>query len=345
MKELLKNLSELDAPTGDEAQVASFLENEFKENGFEVKRDLIGNVIARKGKGRKVMIAAHMDEVALAITSITKDGLLHFAKVGGIYDAVLANTRVKVHADNGTIPGVVGIKPPHMMKEEELKKVIEHEHLLIDIGAQSKEEAEKLGVKTGTLVNYDSKFSEAAGERVIGKALDNRAGCAILAQIAREIGEPNCELILVGTVREETGLFGAMTSTYGIEPDFAIAVDTTIASGGPEVPEDKVPIKMNGGPAVTIMEGSGRGYIASKKLIDWIEEVAKEHKISIQREVVEGGATDASRMQYSKIGVLTASIGVPTRYLHSPSELLDMRDLVAAKDLVKYLANEFKNYK
>ena len=343
MKELLRELSELHAPTGQEKAVADYLEAQFRKNGFKVVRDMLGNVIARKGKGRKVMIAAHMDEVNLSVLSITDKGFLRFVKVGGLYDGSLAAQRVWVHAKK-PVRGIVALKAPHLMQEEELKQLQKHEDMFIDVGAKDKKDAEAMGIRPGVNVTFDAPFVELANDKVLGKALDNRAGCAALVKVAEEAHAGGCELILVGTVREETGLWGAGTSVFGIEPDLAIALDVCLTSGTPDVSEEKVPVLMGGGPSLGVLEAGGRGLIMDAKLVEWIEGLAKRKGIKYQIEVSERGATDASRMQYSRTGFLTASIGIPSRYLHSTGEVLQLKDLSEAARLVTAIADSFKNY-
>jgi len=344
LKQLLKELSEMHAPTGDEEEVASFMAKELSKTGFEVKRDVLGNVIAKKGNGKKkILIAAHMDEVSLVVLGITKEGFLKFTKVGGIYDGILPNARLIVHGKKNIL-GVIGMKPPHIMKDEEIKKLQEYEQLYVDIGVKDKAAAEALGIRPGTHMTYDSRFAEMEGGKVVGKSLDNRVGCAILLKLAEEMRRPDCTLYLVGTIREETGLFGAGTASFGIDPDLAIAVDVTITSGTPDMSEDTIPVKMEHGASLSVVEGGGRGLIMSKKLIEWIERVAKKKKLKLQHEVSERGATDASKMQYVKTGALVASIGVPTRYLHSYSEMTTIKDMETAKELLKGIIEEFPEY-
>ncbi|MCX6767772.1 MAG: M42 family metallopeptidase [Candidatus Micrarchaeota archaeon] len=344
LRELLRQLSEMHAPTGEEDEVADFMAKEFSKNGFEVKKDMLGNVIAKKGSGkRKVLLAAHMDEVGLAVMGITREGFLKFTKVGGIYDGILSNMRVVIHAKK-KIRGIIGAKPPHLMKDEELKKLPEYDQMYIDIGAKDKAAAEALGIKPGTRATFDATFADMDGGRGAGKSLDNRIGCAILVKLAEEIKKTDCTVYLVGTVREETGLYGAGTAAFGIDPDLAIAVDTTPAAGTPDVSEDSTPVKFEHGPSLGVLDAAGRGLIMPKKLVDWIGLVAKKRRIPLQYEVSERGATDASRMQYVKTGILAASIGVPTRYLHSLNEMASFKDLESAKNLLKAIIEEFPEY-
>lgn len=344
LKELLKELSGLHGPTGYEEEVAAFMEKGFKKHGFTVKRDVLGNVIAKKGRGKKVLVAAHMDEISMAVSAITKHGFAKFVKVGGIYDGTLGNSRVLLHADK-KLPGIVGVKAPHLMKEEELKKLQESDSMFVDFGARDKKDAFARGVRPGTLISFHSDFVELANDCVSGKAFDDRVGCAVLLKLAEEIRNPNCELYLVGTVREETGLLGAGPIAYGIEPDLAVAVDVTLAGGSPDVSDEEVPVELGNGPTLNVIESAGRGLMMSRELVKWIEGVAKKNKIAYQIEVTKRGATDASRMQYVKTGFLTASIGIPSRYIHSQTEMISVKDLEATKELTKAVVQEFKSYK
>ncbi len=346
-KDLLRQLSELQAPTGDEAEVASFMEKHLEAAGFSVRQDMLGNVIAQKGCGaKKIMVAAHMDEICMAVTSITKDGFIKFAKIGGIYDGILGGVRVTLHAKQ-KILGIIGMKPPHLMKEEEAKRLQDYEALFVDIGAKNKADAEKRGIRPGIQITFASKFAElgSEGELVTGKAFDNRAGCVVLLRLAEMEIPKDVTLFLVGTVREETGLWGAGTSAFAVQPDLAVALDVCLGGGTPDVPEDNVPIKLGAGPTIGVIEAGGRGLIMSRKLVDFIEGVARKNKIAHQFEVSDRGATDASRMQYVRSGLLAASIGIPSRYIHSQNEVIALSDLDNTAKLLKALIADFPKYK
>lgn len=343
--ETLKTLSELHGPTGQEDSVADYLEHQFKSCGFATRRDVLGNVIASKGSGKKVMVAAHMDEISMSVKSITDKGFLKFVKIGGIYDPMLVGARVLVHAKKSVL-GVVATKAPHQMDGDEIKKIQEAKDLCIDVGTSKKAETEKLGIRPGTHITFVADFQAFSGHRVIGKALDDRAGCATLVLLAHAFAKKNppVELCLVGTVREESGLFGAGVAAFGLEPDLAVAVDVTHAFGAPGATEEEVPVALGKGPALAVIEGGGYGLISSQKMVDWVESVAKKQNVPLQMDVHERGSTDASRMQYSRKGVLTASLGIPLRYMHSQSEIVDVRDVEQTANLVEGLVNAFPNY-
>ncbi|MFH0835556.1 MAG: M42 family metallopeptidase [Candidatus Micrarchaeota archaeon] len=344
LKNYLKQLSEMHGPTGDESEVSGFMKNEFKKHGFKVEEDVLGNVIARKGKGKRVLFAAHMDEISLVVSAVTDQGFLKFVRVGGVNEALLPGTRVLVHADK-RLHGVVGTKPPHLMKEEDRKIVLKTDQLFIDVGAKDKKEAEKMGIKPGVHVTFNSNFVELTPDLVLGKAFDDRAGCAVLLDLADKAKPTDCELILVGTVREETGLFGAGASVFSLDPDLAVSVDVTTCGGTPDIAFDQVPVEIGKGPVLQVMEAGGRGLIIPKRLVKWLDETAKKHKINLQRDVSEGGASDASRMQYVKAGFLVGSVGIPCRYVHSQNEIVSLKDLQQASDLLLAASREFKQFK
>ncbi len=345
-EETLKTLSLMHAPTGQEDEVADYMEKKFKTCGFSVTRDTLGNVIGRKGKGKKILIASHMDEISMAVKSITEKGFLKFVKIGGIYDPTLIGARLVVHAKERRM-GVVASKAPHQMENEEMKKIQEAKDLYIDIGLSNKKEVEKLGIRPGTHVTFTGEFGHLNEHWVTGKAFDNRVGCTVVCGLAESYANaiPPVELCLVGTVREESGLFGAGVATFALEPDFAIAVDVTHAFGAPGESEEDVPVGLGKGPALAVLEGGGYGLITPNHLIEWLESVAKKANIPLQMDVHERGATDASRMQYIRHGVLCASIGVPLRYMHSQNEVIDVRDIGTTVKYLQAVIEAFPNRK
>ncbi len=340
MKKLLKELSESYAISGAENAVAKIVTRELKKCCTSVRTDDLGNVIAtKKGKGPKIMLAAHMDEIGMMVKHIDKDGYLKFAKVGGIDDRTLFGRRVLIH-NKKKIYGVIAGRPYHFIRAEEEKamKVPKHTDLFIDIGAKDKAAAEKL-VAIGDCITFDIPFVELTGTKVTGKSLDNRAGVAVMIR-AMQLTKTKHEIIAVGTVQEEVGLKGARTSAFEIDPDLALSVDTGFAGDNPGVKEEEVSAKLGGGPAIVLLDGAGRGLIADERISNWLESSAKKAKIPFQPEVSEAGTTDATIIQLNRSGVRTGSIGLPGRYLHSPVEVFDMKDLeLAAKLLAKALEN------
>jgi len=292
----------------------------------ETREDRLGNLIAFK-KGNKdaptVMLAAHMDEVGLMIKNIKKKGFLQFAKVGGIDDRVLLAQKVIVHTDKGPLIGVVGSKPPHIQTEEEQKKVVDADRLFIDVGAKDKNEAEKMGVQVGDVVSFDTKFVQIGENVVLGKALDDRVGCAMMVETMRRLQKVDCNVYAVGTIQEEVGLRGATIAAFQVAPDVCIVLETTVAGDMPGVEEGKAPAKMGEGPVVTVADA---GLIAHPKVLRLLIDSAKENKIPYQLETGIRGSTDAARISLSREGVPSGVISVATRYIHSPAAILNLDD-------------------
>ncbi len=332
--EILEKLSNACGVTGREDEVADLMKKMLKPYVDEVSEDKMGNVIGVK-KGKKdaprVMIAAHMDEIGLLIKNVTKEGFLQFMKIGGIDDRILLAQKVIVHTDKAILHGIIGSKPPHIQKEDERKKVIAFDELFIDIGAGSQEEAKKMGVKVGDTVTFDVDFAEIGKKLVIGKALDDRVGCAVIVEAMRLLKQCDCTIYAVGTVQEEVGLRGAMTSAFSISPDVGIALDVTVAGGTPGTSETDAPIKMRKGAALTVADA---GLIVPQKVLRLLIDVAEKNKIPYQLETGLPGSTDAARILLTKEGIPAGVISIPTRYIHSPTSMLSLED---TENVVKLL--------
>jgi endoglucanase len=332
--DVLEKLSDANGVTGREDQVRLLMKKYLKPYVDEITEDKLGNLIAFK-KGKKdaptVMVTAHMDEVGLMIKNIKKKGFLQFTKIGGLDDRILVAQNVVVHTDKGPLHGVVGSKPVHIQKEEERRKVMEADKLFIDIGAKNKEEAEKMGVQVGDVASFDTKFVQLGNGAVLGKAFDDRVGCAMLVEVLRKLPKVDCNLYVVGTIQEEVGLRGATIAAFQIKPDLGIAVDASVAGDMPGVEEGEAPAKMGDGPVVTVADA---GLIAHPKVLRLIVDCAKQSKISYQLETGVRGATDAARIALSRDGVPSGVVSVPVRYIHSPAAILDMDDVEKAVDLV-----------
>ncbi|MEM4633531.1 MAG: M42 family metallopeptidase [Candidatus Anstonellaceae archaeon] len=316
---LLSKLTEAFGVPGNEGEVAKIMSEEFKKAGYKVEIDRFGNVIAYSPAAKKkpLMLGAHMDEIGMLVKFINEKGFIRFIKMGGIDNRVLVNQRVVIQTAKGPIYGVIGNKPPHMQKAEDMKVAIDNKNLFIDIGAKSRKEAEKMGVRIGDPIAFDMQTKILNKKLVTGKALDNRVGCYILIEIAKRIKNKN--VVLVGTAQEEVSTFGkgAMVAAYNLEPSAFIAVDTSIAGDHPEMSEDEALIHLYKGPAICLVEAAGRGNVADSALREKSIEVAKKAKIPYQLEVIEGGATDAASVYGERGGIPSIAICVPTRYIHS----------------------------
>jgi putative aminopeptidase FrvX len=345
MKELLKKLAEAHGVPGYEDEIRAIIEAEIKQYVDEIKTDKLGNLIAKKrGKKPSVMIAAHLDEIGLMVKHIEDEGFVRFTTIGGWFDQTLLNQRVILHgSDNERVYGVIGSKPPHKMKGKEKEKVVKTEDMFIDVGAHNKEEVEQIGISIGTPVTIDRHFVDLKNERVTCKAFDNRSGVAIMIEALKR-ANTEFEVYAVGTVQEEVGLKGARTSAFELTPDVAIAIDVDVAGGHPGIEKKDTTVEVEKGPVITVSDAAGRGLITPPSVLKWLKETASHHNIECQLSVSEGGTTDATAILLTRSGILTGVIGVPTRYIHSPVELLSLRDLDKCAELVARALERVGNY-
>jgi endoglucanase len=338
---LLKKLCEKVGPSGFEDEVRNIVVNELEQYVDRLWIDAMGNVIGlKKGEGGgKVMIAAHMDEIGLMINAITSDGFLRFVPIGGWNERIVPGQRVLIRTLDGKIfRGVIGVKPPHIMKPEEAQKVLALSDLFIDVGASSKDEVEKMGITIGSVAVFDRTVERLANPDVVtGKSFDDRAGVVAMILAARMLADvkTDVDVYFVATVQEEVGLKGARTAAFSIAPDFGIAIDVTIAADVPGAAEHERFTYLGKGPAIKIMDGrAGSGVIVNPAVVKLITEVAKEEGIPYQIEVLSGGTTDASAIQIAREGIPVGVISIPTRYIHSAVEVLHLDDLVNTARLV-----------
>jgi putative aminopeptidase FrvX len=274
------------------------------------------------------MLAAHLDEIGFMVTRIDKHGFLFFQPLGGWWSQVLPAQRVEVHTRKGTLLGIIGATPPHTMSAEQRKKAVEIEHLYIDLGVESREEAEELGVRPGdTVTPYSPYTTLNHPHRVVGKAMDNRIGCAVVAEVIYRLSQgrrhPN-QVYAVGTVMEEVGRRGAKTAAAVVKPDVAFAIDVGIATDTPKMGETPTKLYLGQGPVLAIYDAR---HIAHQPLLNLARDVADEVGIPYQYEVVTRGGTDASHIHLYDKGVPTLTLGVPSRYIHSHTSVIDQRDV------------------
>jgi len=323
---LLKKLSEASGVSGFETEIREIIKDEIKKYVDEVEVDVLGNLIAlKKGNGKnkkKISLVAHMDEIGFVVKRFEK-GFVEFLKIGGIDDRILPGSRVIIKSES-PIFGVVGIKPIHLLKEEEKKQSIKCEDLYIDIGAKEKD---KINIEKGTQICFHSEFRQLQKDTFIGKAFDNRLGVYCLIDILKRIKKIENDIYFVFSVQEEVGLKGARTSIYKIEPDLAIIFDTTPAGDVPVISKKETEIALGKGVVIDLIEACGAGAILPEKLKKFIINLAKKHKIKYQIEVVDGGMTDAAITQLTKKGILSGSLCIPVRNIHTQNEIFDINDL------------------
>lgn len=256
------------------------------------------------------------------VKNITKDGFIQFSKIGGIDDRILVSQKVLVHTDKGPITGIIGSKPPHILKEEERKRVIEADDLFIDVGASDQKVVQKMDIRIGDTVSFDVKFARVAGNSVVGKAFDDRAGCAALIEIMKSLSTLDCTVYAVGTIQEEVGSRGAGVSAFGLFPD--IAIDATVAGDVPGIREVEAPTKIRKGPSLTVAD---LGLITHPKVLRWLVDTAEEVKVPYQLETSMHGSTDAARIALTREGIPSGVISIPVRYIHGATFLLSLEDL------------------
>jgi putative aminopeptidase FrvX len=328
MKKLLEKLSNAPGISGFEEEVREIIFNELNGVVDEINIDEMGNLIAIKNGdlgGKKIMIAAHMDEIGLMVRYIDKMGFVKFSKIGGINDQMLLNQDVYIQTSNGNINGVIGSKPPHKMKKSERNKVLEYDKMFIDIGASNREEAQKM-VRIGDPIVIKQSFQDLGSSQVKGKALDNRAGCAVLIEVLKRV-DSSATIYGVGTVQEEVGLKGAKTSAFRINPDMALALDVTIAGDHPGIKPEEAPSKLGDGPTIVLADQSGDGIITHPTVKKLLISVAEKETIPYQLEVSEGGTTDGTAIHLTRQGIPTGVISPPSRYIHTPVSVVNMEDI------------------
>jgi endoglucanase len=321
MKELIKKLTETFSPSGHENAIREVILEEIESLADEIRVDTLGNIIARKGErsknGKRVMIAAHMDEIGLIATHIDENGFVRFTSVGVPFVRYLLGGRVRFV--NG-VHGVIG--------SEQLEKynlIPPHDKMFIDVGATSKNDCP---VKVGDVAAFERPFIEM-GERLVAKSLDDRAGVAVAIETMRRVERNPNEVYFVFTVQEETGVRGATVSAYGVDPEVGLALDVTPTGDTPN--SIRREIALGSGPAIKVKDYL---MLSDPKVVAWMERSAQKAKIPTQREVLTGGSTDARAIQITRTGVPTGGLVIPCRYVHSPSEMIDIRDVENAVALL-----------
>lgn len=339
----LEKLSNINGVTGREEAARELIIKLIKPYVDESYEDKLGNVIAiKKGKESKpkIMLAAHMDEIGLMVKNISKEGFLQFAKMGGIDDRILLAQKVVVHTGMGDLVGIIGSKPPHIQKKEERNKVVTYDKLFIDVGAENLKTAKKMGVKIGDPISFSVKYEKIGKTIATGKAFDDRAGCAVMIEAIKKLESTDSNIFAVGTIQEEVGLRGAGTAAYGIDPDFGIALDVTVAGDVPGVNDFDSNIKMGKGPALTVADA---GLISHPKVLSLLVDTANKNNIPYQLETGLPGTTDAARISLTRQGVPSGTISIPTRYIHSPVGMMDLADVKNSIKLVIATINEIQN--
>lgn len=340
--DLLKRLSETPGVPSREEQIRSVVIETLRPLVDEVHTDTLGNAVGlKRGSGRsdnrRVMVAAHMDEIGFLVRHVDKKGFLRLQPVGGFNPATLVAQRVLVHTSGGeTVRGVMmpaGGKPPHLMAGEEPKppKV---EQFFVDIGLPG-ERVHEL-VEVGDMVTLDRTL-ERAGNNIIGKAMDDRAGVFVMIEALRALGTHQVDVAAVATVQEEVGLRGATTAAFGVEPDIGIALDGTLAVDVPGIEECDAISLLGQGVGIKVMDSSS---ISDPRLVRQMRDIARRENIPFQMEILPRGGTDAGALQRTRAGVPAITLSVPTRYVHTVNEMVSEVDIQAAVTLLARFLEE-----
>ena len=331
MKSIIQKLVETTGPSGYESRVREVIRDEVGPLVDEVRVDNLGNLITRKGQespdGIKIMLAAHIDEIGLIATYIDEHGFIRFFPVGGVRPQSCPGGRVRFL--NG-VSGIIGVE-----RLENRVAAPAFEQMFIDVGVSSRKEC---SVQVGDMAVFDRPFLDM-GKRLVSKAMDDRIGVAVLIETLRQlhhhtIASPH-QLFFVFSVQEEVGLRGAMTAAFGVDPHVGLAVDVT-ASG--DTPKGlKMEVGLGKGPAIKVRD---EGMLADPRIINWMVNTAKKARLPYQLEVLEGGTTDARAIQLTRVGVPAGCLSIPCRYVHAPSEMVDLDDVQnAVKLMVELLLN------
>ena len=332
----LKDLCEINGASGNEDRVRSYIQEQLKSPEERGQVDVLGNLFfEKKGNGtsdKTILLMAHTDEVGLMVTNIQDDGLLAVSPIGGVDPRVLLGKRVWVGENN--LPGVIGYKAIHLQKED-FKTLPDWDKVRVDIGAQKKEEAQK-SVNLGDYVHFYSPFEEYEN-RYVGKALDDRAGCALLMALYRELPVLNHRVVFAFVVQEEIGLRGSGSTLKRYKPDAAIVVEGTTAGDNPELKRERWSTHLDNGPAISYLQS---GYALDYRLFEAIVAFANQKGILYQLKGRTVGGTDGTRLASTYFGVPCAGVNIPSRYIHSPVSVISKKDFENTKQFIADILTE-----
>ena len=329
MKALIKKLVETTSPTGYESQIRAVVRAEVEPYADEVRVDALGNLIVRKGQrspdGLRIMLAAHIDEIGIIVTHVDADGFVRFTTLGGVRPHTCIGGRVRFL--NG-LSGVISMEPM-----DDPTRVPTFDQLYIDLGLSSNQGAP---VKVGDVAAFERPFLDL-GDRLVAKSMDDRIGAVVLIEALRQIKSTPHELYFVFSVQEEVGVRGATTAAFGLDPDLGLAVDVTGTGDTPRRSKVRMQVSLGKGPAIKVRDG---GMLADPRVIDWMVRTAEQQSLPYQLEILEGGSTDARAMQLTRAGVPAGCLSIPCRYIHSPSEMVDYKDVQQAVQLMVALISQ-----
>jgi endoglucanase len=321
MKSLIKTLVETTGPSGYETKVRDVIRAEIEPLADKVHIDALGNLIATQGEpannGKKIMLAAHMDEIGIIATHVDENGFVRFTTIGGVNPRTCVGGRVRF------LDGTLGVIGHEYIKDRSKLPTIEQ--MYIDVGAKNRASCP---VKVADTAAFERPFLDL-GDRLVSKAMDDRIGAAVLIETLRQLEDSPHQIFYVFSVQEEVGLRGATTAAYGINPDIGIALDVTLSGDTPK--GIKMEVGLGKGPAIKVRDS---GMFSDPQVVDWMVKTAERNKLPYQLEVLEGGTTDARAIQLSRAGVPSGCISIPCRYVHAPSEMVDLNDVQNAVKLL-----------
>lgn len=349
--DLLQTLSDAHGVSGYEDDIRRTISTRLEPLGGKHRVDALGNLIIEfpcdDQNAPLLLLDAHMDEIGLLISFVEKDGFLRFTTVGGWDERVLPAHAVDVRTESGEVyRGVIGTPPPHILKPEDRNKPFKIEELFIDVGARSADEVAAMGIRVGDSALPSYPFARLGKDVVMGKALDNRAGCTVLIRVLEEIyggksAPPPVRIIALFSTFEEIGARGAQVASYGIDPDIALVLEGTIAADCPGVPAARNPSRQTGGPVLTLMDKSA---FLPRRLVSYIEKIAARNDIPCQLKTPTFGGTNAARIHMVRSGVATAVMAAPCRYIHGPHAILRRSDLEHTVNLARHFVYECRGY-
>jgi putative aminopeptidase FrvX len=337
--DFLRTLVNTPSPVGHEARGQRVWMDYAAQYADETFSDAYGNCVAvlNKGGSPRLMLAGHADEIGLAVNFISPEGFLYVRKLGGVDAAITKAQRVLIHTRNGPVKGVVGNVAPHLMKEEKDGKAPKIHDLFIDIGVADRKEAQTL-VNVGDPITLVDEFDLLRNDLAVARAFDNRVGTFAVIEALRLLSEHKsklfAEVCAVSNVQEEVGLFGSRQIAYSLKPDVALVVDVTHATDYPTVNKQQHgDILLGGGPSIT------HGGCNHSEVVARIEKVARQKKIALQHEAMSAtSGTDTDAIFWTRGGIASALISLPNRYMHSPVEMVSLKDLVQIPELLAAFA-------
>jgi len=341
----LKTLSNLSGIPGNEKRVASYIMNNLENDVAIIKNDRLGSLLTIKNqeiKGYNVLIGAHMDEVGLMVTEITKEGYIKFQTIGGWFSQVMLAQVWQITTSKGIILGVTGCKPPHLIPLSERSTAITVDKMFLDIGVKSSEEAIAAGIKIGDMITPYIEACELTNkDYVLGKAWDDRVGCGVVMDVLKNYNNQlDYNLIGAFTTQEEVGLRGASTLGYLSSPDIVIAIDSGVGYDTPGgIPKEQT---LGCGPQILCYDA---GLIPHQGLRNFIIEVCKKYEIKYQETYITAGRTDAGAFHLTKQGAAAISICIPTRYMHSHTSIISKTDYLETVKLINAILTELNNQK